>query len=245
MRGLRMFRKADAAARLRAGGGGGGFPGTVQQVGSVAIGNAASFAGPVTVTFPQAATAGNLLVIILAASGSGVRTLTTPSGWTLQGSGSADPTNAGMLWVLTKIAAGGETSQSIAWTGGNMAPGWRGVELTGVDNVTPVLACPVFLVDTSAGATMGITGTSRTTAADNEYQLAVAGGRGPTAGFNSHSFGGGYTESDTTATGGSGVANSAARGGDPAGTVITPTFTFTNAQGSAVTVFGNLSLKAA
>lgn len=237
MRGVRFGRRGNLAARLQSH----TPPGGPTPVGSIAHGNTASGAGPATVTLPQAATAGNLLVIEFSGTGSGVRALTTPSGWTLAQSASGAGASAGMLWVLWKFAAGGETSQSVAWTGGNMVAGWRAFEFSGV-NATPIAAAPAFTVDLTAGATLGITGTTRTTAAANEYQLAVAGGRGVSGGFNTHSFGGGYTESDTTATGGTAVGNSAARTDATAGTVITPTFTFTNAQGSPVTIFGNISI---
>lgn len=146
--------------------------------------------------------------------------------------------------MFSKVAAGGETSVTVTWTG-SMTPGWRAFEFSGTDTTSPIAAAPAFTTDVTAGATIGITGTTRTTAAANEFQLAVAGGRSISAtSFNTHSFGGGYAEVDTVGDGSTGAAAAATRSDAAAGTVITPTFTFTNLQGSPVVVFGNISIKA-
>lgn len=217
----------------------------VAQVGTIAKGGAASGASPQTVTLPNTATAGNVLIVAVAGSASGTRTFSTPAGWTALNSGTAAGTSAGMLAVFGFVASGGETSVSVAWTGGNMVFGYRAIELSGIDSVSPFAgpAAPNAVTTTSAGPST-LTAATRTSATAGEYLLSFLGGRGPAAGLT-HAWDGAETETDTGVTGQVAVCYSAFQVIAASGGTATPSSTYTNTMGSPVTIIEWVAIKPA
>lgn len=195
-----------------------------------------------TVTLPQAATAGNLLLIALTTSASGARTIAAPAGgWAaLGGFGHASATSASYAQTLIfwKIAAGGETSAAFSWTG-NAIPGWEAVEYSGTDTTTPLTLSASFDFTTGAGPGGTLTApNTRTAAAAGERLLAMLGARAlASSGQPTHTWDGAETEPATTGTGVVGQTYLAWQTLATVGATATPSITgYTNTQGNAVAI---------
>lgn len=235
-----------AAARVVAPAGG------VQLVGS--IGKATSAAGTAhTASLGQAATANNLLIAIIGGSAGALRSppAVPPTGWTELLSGrQLNGASAGMSWIYGKIAAGGETGMAITWTG-NMTPGSRGLEFSGIDIssgiVSAIAATIAYVFSNNGSETIGdgtFVNGAVTAAHDGDVVLSTLAGRG-TSPLAAHAFVSPLVEGDTAATGGIGVVQTALKTLAHAGDSITPDVSFTNAQGSPVMILGGLVIKAA
>lgn len=222
---------------------------TIALVGTPAHNAQANGSTAFTAALPQAATAGNALLIAVAFSAAAARTITLPGTWTLLGQlQQVSSTSLGGLWVIGKIAAGGETGPSIAWTGGTMIPAWATMELSGVDAGTfpaapsPPAGSPDYAASVAAGPTSLAAG-SRTAVTDDEAIVSFFGGRGPTGGIT-HTWDANETEIVSANSGQAGNIYAAWQTVATAGTVRTPSLTsFTNSQGNPATLIGWVALK--
>lgn len=218
----------------------------ISQVGSPTAGFTAGTS--ISATLPQAATAGNVIVIAIGGSkGSlGAPTITisgyTEMGGVWQNSG----TLSGGTRLFAKIAAGGETGATIS-SSSSITGAWVALELTGVDTGTFPVG-PTAPATYTSNATTGLqtmNSNTRITAAADEYLVTVCGGRGPSSGDVTLSFGGGASGLYTTPSGALGFIYVGGQSVAAASTSVTHTATLTNNQGSPVNAIGTVAFKAA
>jgi hypothetical protein len=206
-----------------------------------------------TATLGQAATANNVLVAVIGGSAGALRSppASPPTGWTeILAGRQLNGASAGMCWIYAKVAAGGETGMAITWSG-NMIPGSRGFEFSGCDissgltSAIPQTIPYVFSNNASEILGDGVFVDALVTATHaKDYVLSILAGRG-TNPLGAHAFAAGYTESDTAATGGVGVVQSAFKELTNSGDTTTPDASFTNSQGNPVMILGGIVLRAA
>lgn len=213
------------------------------RVGSITSGSATT--ADVEVTLPQAATAGNLLLVAIGAS----RTTTgeqtpTAAGWTKLGSGWASNggSASGGVTFMGKIAAGGETSVTFARTGSG-AHEWAAQEWSGLDLASSFPAGPAApaTYTTNTAGSGPISPPTRVTAADDEVVFTAFGGRANAGGI-SPTWAAGPTVDHTQIADNNAYLYLVSQVVPAASTSVTHTVsTFTNGFGTPVNAIGSVA----
>lgn len=223
----------------------GGFA-TITQVGTTANGGGAA-AGTTTVTLAQAATAGNLIVVGVGGSNANVTspTVTAPAYTRAGGGWNGAAGGGGGAHLFLKVAAGGETSVVITFTGaGNVTATWTAFELSGVDPASIPLgpAAPAAYTVDTGGATHTVNSPTRVTTVSPEFLITIVGGRCQASGTVTPTFGGGATAFYTAASGRVSYCIFATELVATSGTSVTHTCSVNNSQGNPVNVIGTVAL---
>lgn len=220
------------------------------RVGSIQTGGNSTASTSISVTLPNTATAGNLLIVGLSlgkASDVGDPTCTS-SGWTLLGNGWQQPgIESGGAYFMGKIAAGGETSVTFT-TSPSTQVSWGAQEWSGL-NLSP------FPVGPTAPATYGgntndsgtLTSNTRTTATPNEVVFSIFAGRDDGSGVTA-AFGAGPTVDLGAATGRVQYLYLLSQTVAASGSSIThnvTSFTNNNAPTNRANVMGSVAFKSA
>lgn len=201
------------------------------------------------VTFTS--TAANSLQILLigySRGATGNPTITvTGSGWVDLGGfqGNVATLNSGCR-VFARAVTAGETGVTINSTNA-ITITWTVEEWLNIDtSVLPVgPAAPFTFPATTSTSAQNVNSNNRVTAADNELVWSFIAGRAPAGGTMGQTFGGGATASNVAASGRAAVAFTGYQVVPTAATSVTHTMQYTNTQGSANTVYGSISFKAA